>query len=215
MRPARSFAKLLHMAARRLVRLKARATVALSPGTSKSDRDKQFGFVVIEAQNLWGNFVRSYLLSLLAMPKRSKGGRVRLGNKSVLTPGDVVHVAAKAVRGPTASAPTTRREEPAWHDINVLVKACGALQPSHQTDVYAALSLQSRAFSDLPTFRNFYAHRNEESAQKAIQLARRQYLITGAGHPTEALSLPAIKRPQALLLDWLDEMQAVMELLCE
>lgn len=214
MRPARRFDKLLRMAGRRLARLRAHAAIGLDRGTSRSDRDKHLGFVILEAQNVWANFIRSYLLSLLVTPKRINGGRVSLGNKAIVTPGDLLHLAAKAAKGPIAPAPTTRREE-LGHDVNVLVRTCSALQPSNETDVHSALSVQARVFYDLPTFRNFYAHRNEESAKKAIELARQQYLITGARHPTEALSSPAMRRPQALVLDWLDEMQAVMELLCD
>jgi hypothetical protein len=215
MRPARTFEKLLRTAGRRISRLKARANSALSQGVSASDRDRQIGFVVIETQNLWSNFVRSYLLSLLAAPKRTKGGRVSLGNLAVTTPGALMHIAAKAAKGPLAPAPTTRRQEPPWHDINTLLRTCIELKPSNHADIIAAMSIQTRAFADLPTFRNFFAHRNQESAKKAIDMARHQYLITKAKYPTEALSQPAIKRPQALLLDWLDEISAVIELLCE
>lgn len=78
-----------------------------------------------------------------------------------------------------------------------------------------ALSVSTRVFDDLPKFRNFYAHRNEESAKKAVDLARHYYVIGGAKSPTEALATPALKRTQPLILDWLDDMGVVMQLLCE
>ena len=34
-------------------------------------------------------------------------------------------------------------------------------------------------------------------------------------HPTEILLTPAHDRPQILILDWIDDMAAVVELLCE
>ncbi len=215
MRPAGSFEKLERVVLRRLARLKAAVILVAAPTTSRSDRDRGIGFAVLEAQNLWANFVRSYLLSLLSYPKRPDGSRVVLGNKAINTPADLLYAAAKVAKGPAAAAPTSRRDEPAWHDINILLRTCVEIQPSHEPDIRRALSTQARVFYDLPTFRNFYAHRNQESARKALDLARYQYLISGAKHPTDALCTPARKRPQALVLDWLDEIEVVVELLCE
>ncbi len=216
MRPAGSLDKLSKMAIGRVRRLRTLAIGAMVAGLALPDRDKVIGYVVVELQNVWANFVRSYLLSFIKAPKRRLGGRVVLGNKSVNCPGVLLHEVAKAVKGPVAPAPTSRREEPRWHDTSVFTRACRVLKPSNENDIYAALSLPSyRAFSDLPVFRNFYAHRNEESAQKAVKIASRYYLIVGQHHPTDALVRHAYGRPQALLLDWLDEMETVMELLCD
>lgn len=215
MRSSRSFAKLLRMAHSRLARLKALTISAISPTTDSSARDQQLSYVVLEAHNLWANFIRSYLLSCLFLPRRMHGGQVTLGNNAIVSPGDLVHCAAKLQKGPMAPAPTTRRDEPKWHDVSMFLKTCQAIQCSHLMNIQAALSVQTRVFYDLPTFRNFYAHRNEESAEKALALARKQYLITTAVHPTDALTTPAIRRPQSLVLDWLDDMYVVMGSLCE
>lgn len=203
------------MAQRRRARLEARAANALDPTMERSERDKHLAYVVIEVQNLWANFIRSYLLSCLFSPRRIHGRRVALGNGTIRLPGDLLHAAAKVQKGPNAAAPTARREEPPWHDVSLFLKTCQVIQCSHLTEVQAALSVPTRVFYDIPAFRNFYAHRNEESAQKALELARRQYLITTARHPTDALATPALRRPQALILDWLDDLGVVMELLCD
>lgn len=89
------------------------------------------------------------------------------------------------------------------------------MQCSHLAEIRMAFSVSTRVFDDLPTFRNYYAHRNEESAKKAIYIARRYYVISGASSPTEALATPALKRTQPLILDWLDDMSVVMQMLCE
>jgi hypothetical protein len=203
------------MGLRRLARLRATAVSAVMATTDASDRDRRIGFVVIEAQNLWGNFARAYVLSCIVSPRRRRGGCVKLGNSAIRLPGDVLHLAARASKGPHAPAPTSRREEPPWHDTSVLLKTCEGMKCSHLADVHAALSTQTRALYDLPVFRNFYAHRNQESAEKAIRIARQQYLIAGVSHPTEALAQPALQRPQALVLDWLDEIEVIMDFLCD
>jgi len=213
MRPCKDLTRLRRVARRHLARLRARAFEATRPGQRPSDIE--VAYVVIEIQNLWGNFFRSYIISCLFRPKRGDGQVVTLGNVAIKTPGDVVHAAAKSIKGPTAPAPTSRREEPAWHEVPVFLKTCQHIQCSHAPHVESALSLNTRAFQDLPVFRNFYAHRNEETAAKAIRLAEQQYLIRGQTHPTLALAAPSYRRPQALILDWIDEIGAVVELLCD
>lgn len=213
MHPSTNFGRLKRTAGRHIARLRAQAVEATKFGTSPADRE--LAYVVLETQNLWSNFVRSYVISCLFRPRRCSGGVVTIGNAAVRTPGDIIQAAARAVKGPTAPAPTNRREEPAWHDVAVLLKTCGYMQCSHQAHIESALSIPTRAFQDLPVFRNFYAHRNEETAAKAIDLAARQYLIRGHTHPTPALATPSYRRPQPLVLDWLDDIRAVIELLCD
>jgi hypothetical protein len=46
-------------------------------------------------------------------------------------------------------------------------------------------------------------------------LAKRIYLIAGPAHPSDVLAQPARNRTQALVLDWLDDINAIVDLLCE
>lgn len=213
MRESRRFACLRTTALKRLRRLRARAILGV--GSGRPERDRELAYVILEAQNLWTNFSRSYLLSCIYNPKRCKGGRVTCGNAAIQTPGDVLLAAKRIANGPNAPAPVTRRDEPSWHDVALFHKTCQALQCSHLADVQAALSLQTRVFQDLPPFRNFYAHRNAESARRAVQLGKSIYLITGPTHPSDVLARPARNRPQALILDWLDDIHAIVDLLCD
>lgn len=213
MRLSSSYKILQESAAKRLGRLRAHALVGL--GKAGPERDTRFAFVVIEAQNLWANFFRSYTLSCVFSPKRTIHGRVTLENAAISTPGDVLLVAARVHRGSAAGAPTSRRDEPPWHSTNVFLRTCSEIGCSHIADIRNALSVSTRVFDDLPAFRNFYAHRNEESARKAIDVAQRYYVIRGARSPAEALATPPLKRTQALILDWLDDMSVVMQFLCE
>lgn len=49
---------------------------------------------------------------------------------------------------------------------------------------------------------------------KAKQIAH-SYSIPLRRHPTEILLTPAYDRPQILILDWIDDIEAIVELLCE
>jgi hypothetical protein len=215
MHASRSFLKLNRSAHRRLARIKAIAKHSTSGSSFDARIDRDIGFAVVEIQNLWTNFSRAYLVCCVVGAKRKSTGRVTLADATITTPGAMIHAAAKVARGPHAAAPTSRREEPSWHEVRILLKTCESIQCSHLADVQRALSLQTRVFSDLPVFRNFYAHRNEETAERALNLAQRQYLITKAKTPTEAITSRVRRRPQPLLLDWIDEMDTVMDLLCE
>lgn len=213
MNPSQDLTQLKQAALKRLARMRAIALIGLS--SQAPPNTNQFSFVTIETQNLWSNFVRSYLLSCVFCPRRSKGGKVTLGNSAIQSPGDVLLAAARSVRGPTAAAPTNRREEPSWHDTSVFLKTASAIQCSHLNQIQGALSLQTRVLQDLPVFRNYYAHRNEETANKAIALASKQYLVRGYHHPTLVLAQPAYKRTQPIILDWLDDLRTIADLLCD
>src|SRR5687768_10387078 len=120
MRPSRSFRRLLRMALTRLSRLRFCANQALT--ASDTERDRRLAFVAIEALNLWANFCRSYVLSCPFRPARLANGRVSLSNAAVSTPAAVLLLATQARRGPTAKAPTSRKDEPAWHEKDLLLK---------------------------------------------------------------------------------------------
>lgn len=214
MRPSSDLAKLSSCARRRLRRLRG-PLVQHNAIVNSVELDRTVAYIVLEAVNTWTNFSRSYYLSFLAEPRRRVGTRVKIRNLSAATPGDMLLLAARACRGPLAAPPSDRRSEPDWKDPTMLFRACQAVSPTHLIDVQNALSLQTRVFVDMPTFRNFYAHRNDETANRAVQLARRHYLIGGVRHPTAALLAIRHARPQSLLLDWLDEMEVVIEVLCD
>jgi hypothetical protein len=84
---------------------------------------------------------------------------------------------------------------------------------SNQATLDGSLSLGSRVFLDLPVVRNFFAHRNE-GTQVAVEAVALQYGIT-AFRPADLLLRRALKRPQTLVLDWLDDLYVTMELMCE
>jgi hypothetical protein len=212
MRRSRDFRCLERLVVHRIGRLRTKAVAALPMGSHL--RDREFAYVVLEIHNLWSNFARTYVLSCIGRPRRAGGGKVSCGNMSICTPADVIWAAAKIARGPLAPPPSERRDEPKWHEVSLLHKTCKEMQCSHLADVQAALSLPARVFHDLPTFRNFYAHRNEETAAKALSLARQNYLIVGHSHPSTALAAVPGTRPQCLLLDWIDELETVCSLLC-
>jgi hypothetical protein len=62
-------------------------------------------------------------------------------------------------------------------------------------------------------FRNFYAHRNIDTFQKA-QNAARQMGVSGRGTPSQLLAKVISGSSQPILREWLDDIKDMMDLLC-
>jgi hypothetical protein len=110
--------------------------------------------------------------------------------------------------------PWNRREEPTWHERQTLLKLSSILGASNDSQIQAALSYKTWVFADLPVFRNFFAHRNDETAKRARALAS-HYTVSSQLRPSEILCSVAPGRPQRVLADWLDDLRNVVDLLCQ
>jgi hypothetical protein len=110
-----------------------------------------------------------------------------------------------------------RRDEPLWRDPNILAKSCEAIGCSNIGKIRNAFSIPTKVLDHLLVFRNYYCHRNDDTIKKVRDLAF-YYSISipfKPSHPTDILLLPAYGRPQALLLDWLDDIEIYIDLLCD
>ena len=177
--------------------------------------DRLVSFVTIQCRNAWENFARAYFLSCTLSPWKEKGSQITLSNSAIQTFDDAIDAAVRTCKPRTSHQRNRRRrDEPAWHVPVTLIKSCDEIGCSNHTEIRDTLLSQAIVFNHLSTFRNFYAHRNEETAMKAKQIAP-DYSISLRRHPTEILLSPAYDRPQVLILDWIDDIEAVVELLCE
>jgi hypothetical protein len=77
--------------------------------------------------------------------------------------------------------------------------------------ILTALSLPARAFTELPVFRNFYAHRNKDTAAQVAGLAR-SHLISPKLHPSEVLAARA-GGPNNLVSQYSSELINIMQLM--
>jgi hypothetical protein len=69
-------------------------------------------------------------------------------------------------------------------------------------------------FTDFPVVRNFFAHRNQ-STQHAAQWVSQHYGISSNLRPSQMLAANPLKRPQCLILEWLDELKIMADFLCD
>ncbi len=213
MSPVRQLARLQRLAAKRLVMLRTLVEQCDLPSTRK--HDPIVSYATIEALNLWTEFVRCYYLSCVLSARRTNGVRVRIFTTGVRTAEDAINFAISRLKPTLKKArPWRRRDEPSWHDPNTLLRLSEALGYSNLAEVRAAFAYPTRAFHDLPTVRNFFAHRNEETARKAVNIAR-SYGLSTLLRPSDILVSVSPGRPQSVLGDWLDDIRHVIELLCQ
>ena len=212
MRPCPHLVDLSDKAGRRLIRLRELVRLRAIPLSDEDDR--AFSFVCIEAANLWARYSRSFYLSCAARARDASGVRVAHLTASARTHQDALTVAIHGItpRLLGKSAPWTSRDEPDWRQPAVLDRALFLLGATNLPKVRAAFALPNNVFRDLPTFRNFYAHRGMETANRVRHVAR-SYALPGDLHPTEILGTRLTGRPQCILADWVDELRQVIDLM--
>jgi hypothetical protein len=202
-----------------LARLSRLTQTATSGAPSRADRDL-VSYVTIETQNTWSNFVRAYYLSCFLGVRLRSGSRV-----GVIAPfagtsvNDAIGYAVIRFSGtgkkrkPSSSGVWDVRDEPKWHEVHTLLTLCEDLQCSHIPQVRTAVSIGSSVFDTLPTFRNFFAHRNQGTERKAMALAPQIGAPSGL-RPTDAVVYRPPTASTSALERWIIELGQVIEFLC-
>jgi hypothetical protein len=206
--------KLSKAAKKRITKLRSHVSPFSAPTTAEQDRI--IAWVVVETLNLWAGFLRAYYLSGAIGTRTSLGGRVIY--KAVTFPNSkaaIVH-AIRAVKNPLFSKrDVSRRDEPPWHDTNNFLSLLQNVDASNLSQIYAAFSTGVDFFDFLPTVRNFYAHRCDETFRKATRVGMKLGLATMPKlRPTEIMCARLPKRPSNVITEWLDDMANVVDLLC-
>jgi hypothetical protein len=80
--------------------------------------------------------------------------------------------------------------------------------------IQSALAYPTTFFADMPTIRNFFAHRNKESAYKVLRLASSKYALGHIKEPHDFLRALLPQRPTTLMLDWIDDLKLIAHAMC-
>ena len=176
-------------------------------------RDIVVAYVAIEALNAWALFSRSFYLScaLGAITERRKAVTLTAVTADPL--GAAITCCNNRAR-PNAVGMWHRRDEPTWHDPNVLMKVCGNVGCSIQSQIGQAFSLNQNVFNDLPVFRNFFAHRNGQTSQAARNMASR-YTLSSKLSPTDFLLAVSPGATDPVMIEWLAEINITAAFLCK
>ncbi len=211
MRPAHHLPRLHRAVERRFQRLKG-VVDRIRSDWVRIDGESKAAFVTIELLSTWTNFLRAYYVSCVFK------GWARTA-PSHCSENAALSLAINASRPPSRPATPKAdgswnvRSEPTWHDTAVFITICRTVGLANTTDIEAALSISTRAFRDLPVFRNFYAHRNRQTERSAQHLAP-QYGLPTTRRPSQVLVSCAIGRPQPIVLDWMSDLLFATEYLC-
>lgn len=199
------------MFTKRVSRLDQRVRFISRRGANK-DRDLVVSYATIEALNAWNLFSRSFYLSCALGAQTERKRLITILITSDPLGSAITHI--KSYARPNTSGVWNRRDEPAWHDPIVLMKVCQNLGCSNYSQIQLAFSLGQNVFKDLPIFRNFYAHRNEQTLGAAKNIAPR-YILPTYLSPTEILLSVSPGKTESVILEWFVEMLITADFLCK
>jgi hypothetical protein len=209
----KSLRKLRLAFTRRLGRLQRRVEALRT--ASAPERDLVVSYTAIESLNAWRLFARSFYLSCAQNAITERKRRIAVV-PSGLSKNDAVGLAVRCYRPsaqPNSAGLWDRRDEPIWHDPNVMMRVCKNVTCSVQTQIESAFSLGQSVFLHLPVFRNFFAHRNELTCRAAKNIGPR-YAIATYLSPAEILLSSRPQASDALIIEWLHEMRITSEFMC-
>lgn len=219
MRPSRRFTVLHKSAWARIQRLRRLAeTACIRQFDEFANANREISYVAIELHTTISNFARAYYLSCTLKPITESGVRVTcsLTGANFIDAIDASIKACKHMVWIKARGRKTwdRRDEPPWHLPSTLIDSGREIRCSNHASIVAAFALPTMVFNHLTKFRNFYAHRSYVTRALAQSLAL-HYSILPDQHPSRILCAAAYSRPQALILDWIDDILNVIDLLCQ
>jgi hypothetical protein len=212
MNPVPHLEELHRSARRRLAGLSLLFDDSLLLPAGCQEREALTAYVAISGLNTWANFVRAVYLSS-ALGTRTASG-VRVGPLvGIATVGDAISAACFEYRGKKPGGLIRRRDEPAWHDTNYLVRLFQNSRLPNAVSVVAGVAVKPHAVEHLTVFRNYYSHRNQDTLSAAQRVAR-GHGIAGTLSPTAALGTPALKSRRPILREWLAALITGTELCC-
>lgn len=220
MKPTRDLRRVQRSASRRLERLRFAVDDCLTSPTAptRAELDRTMSHAVIELHNLWLAFSRSLYLSSAFRARDGSGYRVALSKVSQATTVDEALTPAIRRTRPDRKSrkpPWNWNDEPRWADVNVLLNSLDEIGASNLPTVSAGLSTGSLVFVTLGPVRNFYAHRGEDTSQRASKALLR-YLVPGNVHPTNALTrhvvVGGVPKALPLVVEWIDDIGLAIDL---
>jgi hypothetical protein len=138
----------------------------------------------------------------------------------VVTRDQAIEFAVLTMRGSSYvknhTGPWKWRDEPQWYDPKVITRISPLLALSNLAQIYAAFGVPTPVFKELPILRNFFAHRNEDTASRVRTLISANYSsfgFSGRTNPSDFLCARLPARPQNVLADYIDDLRNVVGLL--
>jgi hypothetical protein len=184
------------------------------PKGDHEQRDRTVARICIDSLNQWTNFSRSFYLSCIAGARTKTGSIARTSAFSFVDFQAAIDYATASAKPHLKNFPVKRREEPPWFDPFLLLSLSQKLAFTNQAAVIAALSGKTNVFNHLPVFRNFFAHRNEDTHRKTVRIE------TDLGGPTfkfpsHYLLYTPSGKTACVLEEWLIDLRIVSDIITD
>jgi hypothetical protein len=190
--------------------LTARQDLNIAIVVQGRDRLSALSLLFVDLHNALRMFLRCYYLSS-ALGARDADGQPTTSKTGARNQHEAMGFAISAIRGSHVVS-WTPRDEPTWHDIGIVIRLFNLAQCSNAGGFASAWSVGSRASEYLTITRNFYAHRQENTALKVRRVARAMQ-APARGEPGEIALQRGAGRPQSLIEDWLDDIEVIVQLI--
>ena len=175
-------------------------------------RDRDVAHVTVELLNAWSSFTRAFYISCALRARTAAGIRVAIAVNGLATPNDALMFAMKTLKG--WNKPFQRRQEPSWHDVKNIITLVSTIGASNINTVVAALSHPTHAFRCLPIARNFFSHRNIDTARKCRALSA-TLQTAAAWRPADVLVQRDYTRPNNVLTEWITDVATVADMMVQ
>jgi hypothetical protein len=203
-------AKRLHRLSRRAADLRAGRS-HLIPWRTESETSA----IAIYLHNTWTNACRWYLVSCIS-GARSKSGVEISCPTGITRVDDALMLAIRSYNPKVQFGPKGSwrpRDEPPWNSPPTLLVIAKRSGLTNEQDLVTALSAGYRVFDDLPRFRNYFAHRNQDTRANAIALAPR-YGVGVTSKPSDVLLAIHPTAAESVIENWSAETTLTLEAIC-
>ncbi|WP_210166256.1 hypothetical protein [Methylobacterium sp. Leaf102] len=218
MRPTINFLY-LHKSARRRLRY-LNNTYASRSSLGSAQQNALLSFCVVELDNIIINLHREFLVSALSTKCVTCGGAQVTHNQS-LASSDEAMLYVMSVLEPNrfkknykSTVVLSRRDETKIRDPLKLQTLSIDCRLSNYNSIVNALSLNSTVFAEIAVFRNFYAHRNSQTAKAVFAFCRNLGIAT-VDDAWDAVTLQPPGRPLNIYQSWITDLSNFAELLLD
>lgn len=197
---------------RRTARLIPLVRTVRSPADHEIDR--RVAYVTIELLNAWSSFARAFFISSALRARTASGTPVTVMTRGIATPEDAIAIAMRRLKNKKMGGPIPRRQEPSWHSASNVITLVNEIGASNLGTVIAALSYPTQALRCLPIARNFFAHRNGDTAAQCRALCA-SLSLPPMWRPADVLLQRDYTRPNNLLTEWIVDVVTVADLMVQ
>lgn len=164
--------------------------------------------------NLVSNFNKAFFLSCGRNPK-GRDKKHSLSLHRFTTDDKLLEIIIKKYKpsaAPKANGSWSKKDEPSRYEIQHVEYGLLTIGSRKINDLYIVQGMNLSIHTNLPTFRNFYAHKNLKTQSSVREIL--PSLAIPDLHPSLALLQPPNGRSVSLMMNWLDDFDVMIPILC-